>query len=88
MSKPIARVVFSALITLALVVGIYSSVQGAAVKTGTKSAQAYISASVNLGPNSSRTSVQGQNSSGAQTNNQNQSGHHCHSDATNNPSDY
>lgn len=47
MSKPIAKVTFSVLIALALIVGIYSSVQGAFLSAGTRSGQVHVDAGLN-----------------------------------------
>jgi hypothetical protein len=47
MSKPITRVAFAVLITLALLVGIYTSVQGAFLSAGTRSGQAHVDAGLN-----------------------------------------
>ena len=47
MSKPIAKVTFSVLIALALIVGIYTSVQGAFASAGTRSGQAHVDAGLN-----------------------------------------
>jgi len=81
MSKPIARVVFSVLIAFALVVGVYTSVQGALLHESTKGAQAH-------GVSLYRTSAQQLNSFGAQGDKADQPGHDCYSDSTINPEDY
>lgn len=47
MSKPIAKVTFSVLIALALIIGIYTSVQGAFASAGTRSGQAHVDAGLN-----------------------------------------
>ena len=47
MSKPITRVAFAVLITLALLVGIYTSVQGAFSSAGTRSGQVHVDAGLN-----------------------------------------
>ncbi len=67
MSKPIARVVFSALIALALVIGIYTSVQGAILNASTKSSQVYMNANVKLGALHNQSSVQSLDSSAGVT---------------------
>ena len=88
MSKPIARVVFSVLIALALVVGIYTSVQGAALNAGTKSAHAY-AVGVSLGLRHNRTLAPESASSAAQSaDTYDQSDGGCNRDSTINPEDY
>ena len=47
MSKPIAKVTFSVLIALALIVGIYTTVQGAFSSAGTRSGQVHVDAGLN-----------------------------------------
>lgn len=81
MSKPIARVVFSVLIALVLVAGIYTSVQGAMLNASTKSAQAYIDAGVNLGLSRHRNSVPKLDSFGAPADTYDQSGRDCKSES-------
>ena len=81
MSKPIARVVFSALIALALVMGIYTSVQGAMLNAGTKSGQAHVDAGLNLSLRPYRISVNESNSFGTQADTYNQPGHDCQSES-------
>ncbi|HET7144280.1 MAG TPA: hypothetical protein VFI68_09695 [Anaerolineales bacterium] len=85
MSKPIARVVFSVLIALALVVGIYSSVRGASQNAGTKSGQSYV---LTLGLSQNRASTNDHKSFGAQAESFDRSGHDCQSDSMINPEDY
>ncbi len=80
MSKPIAVVVFSVLIALALVVGIYTSAQGAMQNTSTKSAQAYIDAGANISLGPSQISVQ-LGSFEAQTDSDDKSGRDCDSES-------
>jgi hypothetical protein len=68
MSKPVARVVFSLVIALILVVGIYTSVQGAILNSdlSSRGAQASMNAGVKLGVQHDRSSsAQGLNSSEA-----------------------
>ena len=81
MSKPIARVVFSVLIALVLIVGIYTSVQGAMLNASIKSAQAYIDAGVNLGLSRPRDSVHKLDSFGAPADTYDQPGHDCKSES-------
>ncbi|MEO5886690.1 MAG: hypothetical protein ABIQ77_03420 [Anaerolineales bacterium] len=57
MSKPIAKVTFSVLIALALIVGIYSTVQGAFSSAGTRSGQAHVDAGLNADLNHPRSSA-------------------------------
>lgn len=42
MSKPVARVAFSVLISLGIIAGIYTSVQGALLETETNSAKVHV----------------------------------------------
>ena len=56
MSKPITRVAFAVLITLALLVGIYTSVQGAFSSAGTRSGQAHVDAGLNADLSHARSS--------------------------------
>lgn len=58
MSKPIARVVFSVLIALALVVGIYTSVLGASLQASAKSGRAQADTNLILSVGHHRTLVQ------------------------------
>ena len=57
MSKPIAKVTFSVLIALALIVGIYTSVQGAFSSAGTRSGQAHVDAGLNADLSHPRSSA-------------------------------
>jgi len=77
MSKPIARVVFSVLIALVLVVGIFTSVQGAMLNAGAKSGQAQ----VNLSLSPYRTSVHKLDSFGVSTDTYRESEHDCNSES-------
>ena len=85
MSKPITRVVISALIALVLVVGVFTSVQGAMLNAGTKSGQSYV---LTLGLSQNRASANDHKSFGAQAGSFDQSGHDCQSDSAINPEDY
>ena len=87
MPKPIVRVVFSALIALVLVVGIFTSVQGAMLNASTKSAQAYMGVGVNLGQRHDRNSVQKLDSFGVQADASGKSEGGCHNDSRINPDD-
>ncbi|MBC7877308.1 MAG: hypothetical protein H7Y59_09085 [Anaerolineales bacterium] len=58
MSKPIARIVFSMLIALALVVGIYTSVLGASLQASAKSGRAQADTNLILSVGHHRTLVQ------------------------------
>lgn len=44
MSKPVARIVLSVLICLAIVIGIYTTVQGAALRAGASSGRMQVTA--------------------------------------------
>jgi len=70
MSKPMTRVVLSALITLALLIGIYSSVQGGLssklLKTELNSAQAHVVNGLQTNLNHDRSSVAELQSASAQ----------------------
>jgi hypothetical protein len=47
MSKPFTKVAFAVLITLILIVGIYTSVQGAFLSAGTRVGQSHVDAGLN-----------------------------------------
>ena len=47
MSKPIAKVTFSVLIALVLIIGLYTSVQGAFASAGARSGQVHVNAGLN-----------------------------------------
>ena len=81
MSKRIARVVFSVLIALVLVAGVYSSVQGAMLQAGTKNGQSH----VDLSLRQYRTSVSGFDSFDTQDGTYDKSGHDCGSDSSIDP---
>ncbi len=83
MSKPIARVVFSVLIALVLVVGIFTSVQGARLNAGTKSGQAH----VNLSLRHDQASTRELGSFGSQADTYDKSGHGCDSESWVDPDD-
>ena len=84
MSKPIARVIFSVVIALALVAGIYTSVLGAS----TKSMHAQVGAGLNPGLGHYGTATHGLESFGAQADYQDQSEGGCHHDSAVSPEDY
>ena len=86
MPKQIIRVAFSVLIALVLVAGIYTSVLGASQNVGTRSAQAYISAGVNLGLRQNQNSAQKLDSFVPKSGDQSEGG--CHHDSVINPEDY
>ncbi len=81
MSKPVTRVVFSVLIALALVVGVYTSVQGA------KSEQAQVGAGVNHGLSRNRPSIDQLDSSRTQADTQHKSEGGCDSESKIDPYD-
>jgi len=89
MSKPIAKVTFSVLIALALIVGIYTTVQGAFSSAGTRSGQVHVDAGLNADLSHVRSSpvqeVQNFLPQGESVDRP----HGCHSDEfTSNPDDY
>ena len=89
MSKPTIKVAFAVLITLILIVGIYTSVQGAFLSAGTRIGQAHLDAGLNANLSHSRSSGYEVSSSEAQLDayKQDGGGHGCESERTN-PSDY
>ena len=88
MSKPITRVVISVLIALVLVMGVFTSVQGAILNAGTKSAHAY-AVGVSLGLRHNRTLAPESASSAAQSaDTYDQSDGGCNHDSIINPEDY
>jgi len=89
MSKPIAKVTFSVLIALALIIGIYTSVQGAFASAGTRSGQVHVDAGLNADLNHVRTSPVQEVQSVLQQGEYVDRPHGCHSDEfTSNPDDY
>ena len=89
MSKPIAKVTFSVLIALALIIGIYTSVQGAFASAGTRSGQAHVDAGLNADLNHVRTSPVQEVQSVLPQGEYVDRPHGCHSDEfTSNPDDY
>jgi hypothetical protein len=89
MSKPFTKVAFAVLITLILIVGIYTSVQGAFLSAGTRVGQSHVDAGLSADLSHSRSS--GAQMSGFETQldayTQDGGGHGCESERTN-PSDY
>jgi hypothetical protein len=91
MSKPITRVAFAVLITFALLVGIYTSVQGAFSSAGTRSGQVHVDAGLNAdlshprssGPALSSFEIQADNYS--EVDPRNDGG--CHSESKVDPND-
>ena len=89
MSKPIAKVTFSVLIALALIVGIYSSVQGAISSAGTRSGQVHVDAGLNADLSHVRSSPAEKIQSVLPQGESVDRPHGCHSDEfTGNPDDY
>lgn len=88
MSKPIVRIIFTLLIALALVIGIYTSVQGATAGAGAKSAQADVGADVNFGLD--RNPIWGQelDDLNSQADPYGEPGRDCDSDKVISPEDY
>jgi hypothetical protein len=81
MSKPIARVVFSVLIALALVAGVYTSVLGA------RNEQAQLGVGVNHGLSRNRPSIDQLDSSAAPSDAQNKGEGGCDHEAQIDPYD-
>ena len=89
MSKPIAKVTFSVLIALALIIGIYTSVQGAFASAGARSGQVHVDAGLNADLNHVRTSPVKEVQSILPQGEYVDKPHGCHSDEfTGNPDDY
>ena len=90
MSKPIAKVTFSVLIALALIVGIYTSVQGAFASAGTRSGQVHVDAGLNADLSHQRSSGAALSSFEIQADNYSDSDLHdggCHSESRVDPND-
>ena len=85
MSKPIARVVFIALISLALIAATYVTVQGAMPKVGA-SVQVHLVNGLQTNLNHYRTSVSDQTNYANPVDDTHQNGG-CHSDSQNSPED-
>ena len=85
MSKPIARVVFITLISLALIAATYVTVQGAVPKVGA-SAQAHIVSGLQTNLNHYRASVADQTNYANPVDDTHKNGG-CHSDSQNSPED-
>jgi hypothetical protein len=87
MSKPVARVVFSIVIALILVLAIYTSVLGASSsEVATKSAQGYIGADASLSLSQGQNASQELNSFESKGADQGDEG--CNHDSMINPDDY
>ena len=80
MSKPIAKVTFSVLIALALIIGIYTSVQGAFASAGTRSGQTHVDAGLNADLSHVRSSPVQEVQSVFQQGESVDRPHGCHSD--------
>ena len=94
MSKPMTRVVVSALIALALLIGIYTSVQGGLssklLKTELNSAQAHVVNGLQTNLNHDRSTVAELQSASSRADTYTQpagKGHGCESDLRMNPDD-
>lgn len=89
MSKPTVKVAFALLLTLILILGIYTSVQGAFLNAGTRVGQAHVDAGLNADLSHYRTSpVTEVQSISPQSENADRP-HGCHSDEfTGDSSDY
>ena len=88
MSKPTIKVAFAVLITLILIVGIYTSVQGAFLSAGTRIGQAHVDAGLNANLSHSRSSgIQVSNFESQLDAYKQDGGHGCESEHGN-PSDY
>ena len=84
MSKRNVRVAFAVLISLAVIIAVFTSVQGASLNAGAKSGQVHVDAGLNVDLKHSRSPVQELQSFVPQVE---RSGHHCEDEAIN-PSDY
>jgi len=89
MSKPTVKVAFALLLTLILIVGIYSTVQGAFLNAGARIGQAHVDAGLSADLSHSRSApIKELQTNLPQTNTVDRP-HGCHSDEfTGNPSDY
>ena len=90
MSKPFIKVTLAILLTLILILAIYTSVQGAWLNAGTRIGQSHVDAGLNANLSHSRTAGAAQLSSfEAQLDayKQDGGGHGCESEHSN-PSDY
>ena len=89
MSKPFTKVAFAVLITLLLIIGIYTSVQGAFQSAGTRIGQSHVDAGLNANLSHSRSSGYQVSSFESQLDayKQDGGGHGCESEHGN-PSDY
>lgn len=80
-SKPFTKVAFAVLITLILIVGIYTSVQGAFLSAGTRVGQSHVDAGLNANLSHHRAApVQGVQSFSSQADNADNRPHGCHAD--------
>jgi len=84
MSKPVVRVVFSVLLSLAVIVGVYTVAQGAASHAGTSSGSLHVDAGLMPDLSHQRSAVQKLQVYMPQTGGP---GHHCHEEGIN-PNDY
>ena len=85
MSKPFTKVAFAVVLTVILILALYTSVQGA--NTGTRIGQAYVDAWLKANLSHSRSSGSQLNSSNAQLDAYFHDGGGCESERSN-PSDY
>ncbi|HLF73208.1 MAG TPA: hypothetical protein VI524_02590 [Anaerolineales bacterium] len=90
MSKPVTRVVFSVLISLGIIAGIYTSVQGALLEAGANRAKAHVVSGVMANLNHDRRTVSELKSMEMKNTLFDQPGgrgHGCESDLKTDPSD-
>jgi hypothetical protein len=89
MSKPTVKVAFALLLTLILIVGIYSTVQGAFLNAGARIGQAHVDAGLNADLSHSRSAPIRELQTYLPQSDTVDRPHGCHSDEfTGNPSDY
>lgn len=88
MSKPTIKVAFAVLLTLILIVGIYTSVQGAFLNAGTRIGQSHVDAGLSADLSHSRSSGAQMSSFETQLDAYTRDGGGCKSESKTNPSDY
>ncbi|MCI0609599.1 MAG: hypothetical protein L0Z71_11130 [Anaerolineae bacterium] len=89
MSKPTTKVAFAVLLTLILIVGIYTSVQGAFLNAGTRTGQSHVDAGLNADLSHHRAAPVKEVQNFLPQADYVDRPHGCHSDQfTSNPNDY
>lgn len=89
MSKPTIKVAFALLLTLILIIGIYTTVQGAFLNAGTRVGQAHVDAGLNADLSHARSAPIKELQTYMPQSNMVDRPHGCHSENfTSNPDDY